>query len=67
MLVLSRRNEESIDIDGPARIRVLGAEGGRVRLGIEAERSVTILRTELLQQPQDAAAVTDGSGVARCV
>ena len=48
MLVLSRKTGDSIQIDGEIRITVLGLEGNRVRLGIEAPREVAIMRSELL-------------------
>ena len=48
MLVLSRKTGDSIQIDGGIRITVLGLEGNRVRLGIEAPREVAIMRSELL-------------------
>lgn len=47
MLVLSRKTDESILIDGNIRITVLGIRGGQVRLGIEAPRSVRVIREEL--------------------
>ncbi|MDA3962664.1 MAG: carbon storage regulator CsrA [Planctomycetota bacterium] len=51
MLVLSRRTNESIVIDGEIVVTVLGVDrGGQVRLGIEAPKRVRILRQELLDQ-----------------
>ena len=47
MLVLSRRMDEEIVIDGHIRIRVLASSGGKVRLGISAPRDVPIERGEL--------------------
>jgi carbon storage regulator CsrA len=47
MLVLSRRADEEIVIDGHIRIRVLSSSGGKVRLGITAPRDVPIERGEL--------------------
>jgi carbon storage regulator len=47
MLVLSRKTDESILIDGHIRITVLAVRGGQVRLGIEAPRSVRVIREEL--------------------
>lgn len=47
MLVLSRKPGEQIQIDGHITVTVLGVEGKRIRLGIEAPREVPILRTEL--------------------
>ena len=51
MLVLTRKVDQDIYImDGDiiiAVVRVLGTEGQRVKLGIEAEQGLTILRAEL--------------------
>ncbi len=44
MVVLTRKSGESILIGGDVRVRVLGASGSRVRLGIEAPDDVRILR-----------------------
>jgi carbon storage regulator len=47
MLVLSRKPNEAIVIDGGIRITVAGIRGNQVRLGIEAPGSVAVLREEL--------------------
>ncbi len=47
MLVLSRKRDQSIIIDGNIRITVVGIQGNQVRLGIEAPNSVSIFREEL--------------------
>jgi len=47
MLVLSREENQSIRIYGPAVITVLKLRGTDVSLGIEADRDVLVLRTEL--------------------
>ena len=47
MLVLSRKWNEAIVIDGNIRITVLGIRGNQIRLGIEAPNSVGIFREEL--------------------
>jgi carbon storage regulator len=48
VLVLTRRTEESVIIGGNIVITVLGVEGEKVKLGIDAPREVAILRSELL-------------------
>jgi carbon storage regulator len=48
LLVLSRRREESIVIDGNIRVIVLAVSGNSVRLGIEAPPEVRVQRLELL-------------------
>jgi carbon storage regulator len=47
MLVLSRKLNESIIIDGDIRITIVGIRGNHVRVGIEAPDSVRIIREEL--------------------
>ena len=47
MLVLSRKKNEGIEFDGPGRVVVVGIRGDKVRLGFEADKSVTIHRTEV--------------------
>ncbi len=47
MLVLSRKPNESIIINGNIRVTVVGIRGSHVRLGIEAPESVAIFREEL--------------------
>jgi len=49
MLVLTRRSQESIIIDGDIKITVLGVEHGNVKLGFEAPDDVNIVREELLR------------------
>jgi carbon storage regulator len=47
MLVLSRKPGEKILIDNSITVTILSAEGGRVRIGVEAPDDVRILRNEL--------------------
>ena len=47
MLVLSRKENESIVIDGRIKVTVVEIKGGRIRLGIEAPQDVPVLRAEL--------------------
>ncbi|HEV3023632.1 MAG TPA: carbon storage regulator [Pirellulales bacterium] len=47
MLVLTRRPEETIVIDGRITIAVVQIQGGAVRLGIEAPRAVRVNRGEI--------------------
>ncbi|MDA8189250.1 MAG: carbon storage regulator CsrA [Dehalococcoidales bacterium] len=50
MLVLVRKCDESIVIHGDIVITVLGVDGDRVKLGIEAPRDISILRQELCDE-----------------
>ena len=47
MLVLSRKEDESIVINGDIKIVVAAIQGGRVRLGIEAPQDVPVHRQEV--------------------
>ena len=49
MLVLSRKLNETIVINGDIRVTVVSIHGNQVRLGIEAPESVRIFREETLR------------------
>ena len=54
MLVLSRREGEAIILetsDGPIRVTLTEYNGQQTRVGVEAPKSVKILREELLNEP----------------
>lgn len=55
MLILTRVEGEAIKIDGPAVIRVQRVGPTRVRIGIEADGDVRILRGELEEERKEAA------------
>ena len=55
MLILTRKAEQGIVIDGNVVLRVLSVDGERVKIGVEAPRSVTVLREELLTDESRAA------------
>ena len=50
MLVLSRKLNQAIIIDGKTRVTVVHIRGKHVRLGIEAPESIGVLREELCDQ-----------------
>ena len=52
MLVLARKQNESIQIGDDVRVTILHIGRGRVQIGIEAPRDVQIRRTEL-STPED--------------
>jgi len=52
MLVLSRLKGESIRINDDIRIEVVDVRGDKVRLGIEAPRTVSVHREEIYRTIQ---------------
>ena len=50
MLILTRMEGESILIGDGIRVTLLGAQGSQVRIGVQAPREVTVIRSELLEQ-----------------
>ena len=64
MLVLSRKKNESIVIDGQIKIEVLKVKGNTIRLGISAPKSVKVLRGELAPFGKESNDVTvDANGL----
>ncbi|MGN7387125.1 carbon storage regulator CsrA [Sporosarcina sp. SAFN-015] len=49
MLVLSRKTNETIKIGDDIELRILEVKGDTIRIGIEAPKTVDILRGELVQ------------------
>jgi carbon storage regulator len=60
MLVLSRKLNESIIVDGDIRITIVSIRGNHVRIGIEAPNSVRIIREELQDRDGVAARLHEG-------
>lgn len=52
MLVLTRKKDQSLTLDGPAVITVNRIGGGKVAIGITAPDSTKVLRAELVEHPQ---------------
>ncbi|MBE6024128.1 MAG: carbon storage regulator CsrA [Cellulosilyticum sp.] len=50
MLALTRKKDEAIVIGGEIKIRVLGIQGDKVKLGIEAPKECSIYREEIYLQ-----------------
>jgi carbon storage regulator len=50
MLVLRRKAGEAIVLNQVIKIRVLGVEGDRVKIGIDAPPDVIVVREELLDE-----------------
>ncbi|WP_319379927.1 carbon storage regulator CsrA [Thiomicrorhabdus sp.] len=66
MLVLTRREGESLIIDGDITLTVLSVKGGQVRIGIKAPKEVPIHREELLKgdKPQADSSVEETDSTA---
>jgi len=52
MLVLTRKDDESIMIGKNIRIKVIKSDSGKVKLGIEAPKDIEINRKEIYDQIQ---------------
>lgn len=50
MLILTRKVEQGIVINSDVIVRVLSIDGERVKIGIDAPRSISVLREELLEE-----------------
>lgn len=61
MLVLSRRNGESIKIGKDVVVTVLGVRGEKIRLGVDAPKNVDVHRNEVAQMIADAAIKEESS------
>jgi len=61
MLVLARKLNESIVIGDNITVKVVAIENGVVKLGIDAPREVSIIRSELIEEvtASNKAAVQD--------
>lgn len=53
MLILNRKQGESIIIDDRIEIKVLEIVDGKIKIGIEAPKEVTILRKEVYDEIRD--------------
>lgn len=54
MLVLARKLDEAIVLGDNITVKVISIEKGVVKLGIDAPKSVTILRSELIEDVKDS-------------
>jgi carbon storage regulator len=52
MLILVRKAQQGIWIDGNIWVKVLSVERDRVKLGIEAPEDVKVMRQELFADPE---------------
>ena len=65
MLILSRKTNESIVIDGRITVKIVRVEGDVVKLGVEAPADVPVHRQEIYEEIQrnNRAALTQGRPV----
>jgi carbon storage regulator len=50
VLILTRKVEQGIVINNDIVVRVLSIDGERVKIGVDAPRSISVLREELLAE-----------------
>jgi carbon storage regulator len=60
MLVLTRKGNQSIMIGDDIEVSVLAIMGEKVRIGIEAPRTVPVFRKEVYLEIQEGREATDG-------
>lgn len=53
MLILTRKKDESIIIDGTIEIKIIETEDGKVKIGIEAPKEIEVLRKELYEKMKE--------------
>lgn len=53
MLILTRKLNEEINIDGEITIKIISISDNQVKLGIEAPRDVQIVRKEVLDRVKE--------------
>lgn len=50
MLILTRKKDESIIIDGKIEIKIVEIEDGKIKIGIDAPKDIDIMRKELYER-----------------
>lgn len=53
MLILTRKKDETIIIDGNIEIKIIEIEDGKVKIGIDAPKNIDIVRKELYKRMQE--------------
>ena len=65
MLVLSRKKNESIYVNGNIRVVIVDVRGDKVQLGVEAPSEVSVYRSEVLDKIRKSELVEKNDGGAR--
>ena len=63
MLVLSRKPKESIVINGNITVSVLRVDNDNVRIGIEAPKTIPVMRKEIYQEISQNNLAAAGSNI----
>ena len=64
MLVLSRKKNESIYVNGNIRVVIVDVRGDKVQLGVEAPSDVSVYRSEVLDKMRKSEHVDKSGEVA---
>jgi len=57
MLILTRRVGETLLVGDDVEVTVLGSKGNQVRVGINAPKTIPVIREELLTRDQNQTAI----------
>ncbi|MFT6406411.1 carbon storage regulator CsrA [Marinomonas primoryensis] len=53
MLILTRRINETINIDNNIQVKIISVKGGQVRIGVTAPKNVIVHREEIYKLIED--------------
>lgn len=53
MLILNRKENESIIIDDRIEIKILEIADGKIKIGIEAPKEISVLRKEIYEEVKE--------------
>ncbi len=62
MLILTRRAGKTLMIGDDIQVTVLGVKGNQVRVGIEAPKTIPVIREELLTRDRNQTAIPRSRG-----